>query len=374
MYNHEREYIVRIWSYLSMTAREEMLNMLLGMLGGNPSAAIGPDGRLSSLLPSNCQPIVAESNAQSKTEKTKGKPPKVNSWDRDILRDLTGVSEFGNLTSAQRAKDPEATLRLLSTASGTIARGKRNFNLTDGEITKGINQLLKDDGTWDIPAMKALYQKPEKPADGGGKEGDKSRKNTTDDVNVSGSVDPDSNQDDMELETQESGVPPSGDTGTPLTTANDGSASACRDNSLTTVATTTNENTTAVTTREQSRQSNSLETNGTVVVSQNIGGKRRRDPWPRSSDEDDDSDDIAKAKQASLILKHNNSRNTNNNNENTHVRFEDQTSDGSSKKKKGKKKKKKSNDSSEGSQPPDGKPPEGHPPPSLGKPEGGSNH
>merc|ERR1712194_617346 len=161
MYNHEREYIVRIWSYLSMTAREEMLNMLLGMLGGNPSAAIGPDGRLSSLLPSDCQPIVAESNAQSKTEKTKGKPPKVNSWDRDILRDLTGVSAFGNLTSAQRAKDPEATLRLLSTASGTIARGKRNFNLTDGEITRGINQLLKDDGTWNIPAMKALYQKPE---------------------------------------------------------------------------------------------------------------------------------------------------------------------------------------------------------------------
>merc|ERR1712194_153540 len=108
----------------------------------------------------------------------------------------------------------------------------------------------------------------------------------TDDVNVSGDVDPDSNQDDMELENQESGIPLSGETGTPLTTVNDGSASACRDNSLTTVASTNNENTTAVTTRDYSCTSNSSETNGTVVVSQNIGGKRRRDPWPRSSDED----------------------------------------------------------------------------------------
>merc|ERR1712238_638477 len=173
--------------------------------------------------------------------------------DREILRDLHGVSEFGNLTSAQRAKDPYAMLRLLSTASGTLSRGKRNFNLSDGDITKTINEFFKD-GVWDIPALKALYQ-PLETDDGGGKEDNTSGTgtSTSDDVDVNGDDTADNNQQDMELEHQQSGVPLSGN-GTPLTQVNAASASANLDSSRTTVALTTIENATVASTdREESR-------------------------------------------------------------------------------------------------------------------------
>jgi len=119
---HELDGFVILVARLDTRSRREIYNYVGSLLGETPSGPGDAGGNTSDPCPSS-------TDVPKSTRKTKV-------FERPIIKDLPGVAEFAGMTSSEKAQNSDIN-RLMSIATGTIARGRR-LGLTDTEIRTRI--------------------------------------------------------------------------------------------------------------------------------------------------------------------------------------------------------------------------------------------
>jgi hypothetical protein len=141
---HELNEFVLLMSRLDTRSRRELYNYIGSLLGETPSGPGNPSGNTG-------EPCPSSTNAPQRS----ARKPKI--FDRAIIKDLPGVAEFAAMNSTEKAQN-SGTNRLMSIASGTIARGRR-LGLTEEEMrdrifsTEPTSDILRDLFTEPIPSV-----------------------------------------------------------------------------------------------------------------------------------------------------------------------------------------------------------------------------
>lgn len=132
----ERREILDIWYQLSRNARIELIESLQSMLPQNSEVA----------LPGT-PPVARRAEPGNST----GDRRRTKIWERDILKDIPEIQNWGRLPSKDRATDV-ATATLASVITGVIARGRR-LGIPDEEILDTVRNNISSD-----VELKGLYQ------------------------------------------------------------------------------------------------------------------------------------------------------------------------------------------------------------------------
>lgn len=114
------------WSYLSDNARIRLVEDLSRDLAVNTQVARGPTS------------VVRQEKPPAKVSKRAR--PKV--WERDILKDIPKIQEWGNCSADERSND-RATGQLVSILTGVISRGRRE-GVHDDTIATAIDNNISD--------------------------------------------------------------------------------------------------------------------------------------------------------------------------------------------------------------------------------------
>jgi hypothetical protein len=201
---HELDGFVILVSRLDTGSRRELYNYVGSLLGETPSGPGDTGGNTGNPSPSL-------TNVPRPTRKTKV-------FERPIIKDLPGVAEFAGMTSAEKAQHSDIN-RLMSIATGTIARGRR-LGLTDDEIR---TRIFGTDQSADILRNLFVEAPPSEEEDATMKESSVAK--------ASGASD--EGGDDDNMDSSESGVTNKDSTaGSDLSTANN--QLSIRNNSVTT--------------------------------------------------------------------------------------------------------------------------------------------
>lgn len=145
LFRHEQDQIVAIFALLSRDARLQLVQLLQGLLGETSSGPgnVPPTG--GSEEPPN--------DADTGPSPSKSPRRRVRIYERDIIRDLPGVREFGAMNSKDRADHADIN-QLMSVASGVISRARKQ-----GHTDDSIRQFILENSQ-NIGVLRGSYPNP----------------------------------------------------------------------------------------------------------------------------------------------------------------------------------------------------------------------
>jgi hypothetical protein len=156
----ERAQIVLIWSYLTQTARRELIDMLQGMMAVNPAPG-GYDANSQAIpSPSPVQQERQNSVRQDtdvpavRVEAVRPESRRLRIWERPLFRDVPQIRAYGNLSATERTLD-RATNQAISIAAAMVARARR-LDVSDDVLLNDLNSHWGDPET-----MRLMYIQPQ---------------------------------------------------------------------------------------------------------------------------------------------------------------------------------------------------------------------